>query len=1073
MEKIDPNTQRPVIGANGKPVTEEQEVTIPAFKVVSVFDVSQTEGKELPDIAVDALTGDVDKYTEFFAALEKTAPVPVAFEKMDSGTHGYYHLEDKRIALAEGESQLQSLKTLIHEIAHAKLHDIDLNAPISEQQSRPDRRTREVEAESIAYTVCQHYGLDTSDYSFGYVAGWSSGKELSELKSSLETIRSTAAELINTIDGHIAEMQKEQTAEQEAKPDLAAEPTVTIIWSESSRLHEGETMSLSRANVLFATLDDANKNIPGYDKTAFRIDFMMNGKADQYEGRQDFGDGEGGLIEHIEKYHAYYVDNPEWDNYLLLHEGKDALEADKAQRGILLHEFIPYLKLHNNLSEMEQAAQTVMQQGSDLSQTQTAYYTDLQRYVSDCRGALNQGNYELPPVPQLSDFDAELQAYKQQVKEEITQEAASAGMTVDEYAANGYEPYTTPEQDNTFSIYQLKGGEETRDFRFEPYDRLQAAGLALDPANYELTYTAPLEKGMSLEGIFEKFNLDRPTDFTGHSLSVSDVVVLHQNGQDTAHYVDSFGYKDVPEFLQPAPVLDVEQPQEAAQPDATPQETAVTYYPINETAARRAKEANSFSDYKPGSATAEYRSMVDEAKELAERQKARVDPMHHEKIDRLLDTYARKLAENMNSSFAIESRVPSILIAGGSNFPVRKKEKQNAARDRNMEEWQDIKGLLEKIRSTGMGGISADDPNAIGKLESKLAGLEKSQETMKAANAFYRKHKTLDGCPVLTAEQIQKLSADMQTRWYGRAASQPFEAYALQNNNAEINRLKKRIAELTHREETPLTGWEFDGGKVEINKVDNRLQVFFDEKPDEEKRTELKKGGFRWSPTAGAWQRQLNGNALYAANDIKCIQPLTGERPTDLQRAHIRAEKAKEQAEQPPQDSEQQAAVPAPDSFLTGETVKTPRGSFRLTSMSKQEIEAAGYGFHHQSDDGKYFIMGNGTWAFAIQSEAFKEQTATVPTPKNPLAAVEQTTEQNENMIDGIINNTPTVGELEAKVKAGEQISLTDLAAAIKADKQRGSAPKEKPSIRAQLKEGKEKATPKKAAKTKNQDLEV
>lgn len=200
----------------------------------------------------------------------------------------------------------------------------------------------------------------------------------------------------------------------------------------------------------------------------------------------------------------------------------------------------------------------------------------------------------------------------------------------------------------------------------------------------------------------------------------------------------------MPEFLQPPPVLDVEQPQEAAQP-----ETSVTYYPINETAARRAKEANSFSDYKPGSATAEYRSMVDEAVQLAERQKARVDPMHHEKIDRLLDTYARKLAENMNSSFSIESRVPSILIAGGSNFPVRKKEKQNAARDRNMEEWQDIKGLLEKIRSTGMGGISADDPNAIGKLESKLAGLEKSQETMKPQMPFTASIRPLTVAPCL------------------------------------------------------------------------------------------------------------------------------------------------------------------------------------------------------------------------------------------------------------------------------------------------------------------------------------
>ena len=210
MEKIDPQTQKAIIGKDGKPVTEEKEITIPAFKVVSVFDVSQTEGREIPDIAVNMLTGDVEHYKEVFAALEKTSPVPVGFEKIEGGAHGYYHLEDKRIALDEGMSELQTLKTLIHEIAHAKLHDIDLNAPLEDLENRPDRRTREVQAESIAYTVCQHYGLDTSDYSFGYVAGWSAGRELAELKSSLETIRSTAAEIINSIDEHIAELQKAQ-----------------------------------------------------------------------------------------------------------------------------------------------------------------------------------------------------------------------------------------------------------------------------------------------------------------------------------------------------------------------------------------------------------------------------------------------------------------------------------------------------------------------------------------------------------------------------------------------------------------------------------------------------------------------------------------------------------------------------------------------------------------------------------------------------------------------------------------------------------------------------------------------
>lgn len=360
-------------------------------------------------------------------------------------------MEEKRIAIDEGMSELQNLKTAIHEIAHAKLHDIDLNAPQEEQGDRPDRRTREVQAESIAYTVCQHYGLDTSDYSFGYVAGWSSGRELAELKTSLETIRATAAEIINTIDGHFAELQKEreatkaQEAEKEPTPDLAAEPTVTIEWSESPQLREGETIPLSRANTLIAGLDEANLASPGYDKVAFRIDYVMNGIADHYEGRQDLGDGDGSLVEHIEQHHTYYLNDKEWENYLLHNEGKEALEADKEHRAMLLNEFIPYLKLHCNLSEMERISTEALQAGESLTSTETAYHTAMQAYVAECRGLVNQGEYNLPPVPQLRDFDVELAAYKEHVKEEIAQEAAAAGMTVEEYAANGYEPYAAPE----------------------------------------------------------------------------------------------------------------------------------------------------------------------------------------------------------------------------------------------------------------------------------------------------------------------------------------------------------------------------------------------------------------------------------------------------------------------------------------------------------------------------------------------------------------------------------------------------------------------------------------------------
>ena len=295
-------------------------------------------------------------------------------------------------------------------------------------------------------------------------------------------------------------------------------------------------------------------------------------------------------------------------------------------------------------------------------------------------------------------------------------------------------------------------------------------------------------------------------------------------------------------------------------------------YTINEEAARRANDMNSFRDYKAGSATAEYRRMVDAATELAERQKQRVDPMYHEKIDRLLEIYCRKLAENMNASYSIEARCPSILISGGGNFPVRKKEKQNAARDRNLEEWNYIQGLLDKIRSVGTGGISSDDPQAVEKLEAKLATLEKHQEMMIAANAAIRMKDPAKGDAKLaelgyTPEDIAKLRAP---DFCGRIG---YPAYALQNNNANIRRIRGRIAELKKRTENTPEGWEFDGGRVVVNTAENRLQIIFDGKPDADIRTELKGEGFRWAPSQGAWQRQLTDNAMRAARRLKCIAP--------------------------------------------------------------------------------------------------------------------------------------------------------------------------------------------------------
>lgn len=301
-----------------------------------------------------------------------------------------------------------------------------------------------------------------------------------------------------------------------------------------------------------------------------------------------------------------------------------------------------------------------------------------------------------------------------------------------------------------------------------------------------------------------------------------------------------------------------------------------TYYPINEDLARRAKEMMSFDSYKQGSKTASYRLSVDEVSLIAHLHKKRVDPTHHEKIDRLADTYARKLAENMNSDSAIGSRCPSVMIAGGSNFPVRKKQKQVAAWERNNEEWKRIQGLISKIRSVGTGGISGDDPNALEKLRAERDRLVKHQELMKAANAAIRMKDTEEG-----DRRLAELGFDareiVELRKPDFAGRIGYPAYELSNNSANIRRYNGRIAELEKRASEPAPeGWEFDGGKVVINQEVNRVQIIFDGKPDPDVRSELKGEGFRWAPSQGAWQRQLTDNALRAVKRLKCVAKADG-----------------------------------------------------------------------------------------------------------------------------------------------------------------------------------------------------
>lgn len=321
-----------------------------------------------------------------------------------------------------------------------------------------------------------------------------------------------------------------------------------------------------------------------------------------------------------------------------------------------------------------------------------------------------------------------------------------------------------------------------------------------------------------------------------------------------------------PEEITPA--ANETQPEQPAA-EAAP---AVRYYEISEATARRANDANSMRDYKPGSATAEYRAAVDKAAALVASKKAAVSPYYHDKLDGLLDRYARRLAEYYNAYYRNEASCPSILISGGSNFPVNKKNKQNARRDSLFQEYKQIEGILDKIKGIGTGAVDLADPHAREILTDQLNAYQKSLDDAKAANAYYRKHKTLDGCPGIGPKEKEWLTRPgvfakgdgSPLELYGC----PFPPYELQSRRGYIKRVADRLAELDKRQAEqarPAESTKFDGGEIVRNLEADRLQILFDDKPDEDTRAALKSNGFRWSPRYQAWQRQLTANAESAA----------------------------------------------------------------------------------------------------------------------------------------------------------------------------------------------------------------
>lgn len=463
-EKLDPQTKAPILDASGKVQTEEVEIQIPMYRVVSVFDVSQTYGEPLPTLASN-LTGNVEQFEVFMEAIKRTAPVPIEIKPLPENTDGYYHTEDKRIAIREGMSEVQTVSAAIHEVAHSLLHNKETEKELQAQQdeSTPpikpkDRNTEEVEAESISFAVCSYYGIQTSENSFGYIASWSKGKELAELRASLETINKTSSELISGIDKHFAEIVKERgidlTAET-ALPEQAPDPNKGQI-TEEQRIDE-----------------------------PIQHDYPMPDPTVSIDDRNAYGYTADELLP-LSKERAAELWEQDLPVFILYPDNTEAMIFD-----------IEEMKDHDGLFGIETA--------------------DWQAFHNRDK----EKDY-LPP---------------QEVEAQFLEQTQ-----------------------NAFAIYQLKGGEDLRDYRFEGMDWLIGHGLTVDRANYELVYTAPLvdfngDKDHALNKLYEQFNINHPTDFKGHSLSVSDIVALKVDGTVSSHYVDSFGFQELPQFLEPAPLV--------------------------------------------------------------------------------------------------------------------------------------------------------------------------------------------------------------------------------------------------------------------------------------------------------------------------------------------------------------------------------------------------------------------------------------------------------------------------------------------------------------------------------------
>lgn len=623
VEKVDPVTHELILRPDGQPETEEVVHVIPRFRVTTVFDVSQTYGEALPELATPELMGNVENYEVFMQAIREVSPVPIRFDGIKGEAKGFYSNTDKEIVIREGLSESQTMKTAVHEVTHAKLHDRDI---MEELGDRKDRTTKEVEAESVAYTVCQYFGLDTSDYSFPYIAGWSSDRDMKELRTSMDTIRKTAGEFIDSMTEVMQRLLREQPQHLK-EDDLVLEYTLPPEEGESYfvvrnmekaellvQLHSyHELYGESREKEIDAFLQEQGAEvIPWYDSHGLQVENPVTFYDVIYHGENGLvADAAGyppviqaALLMDRAEYGEKFLSDP--DKLLVTRYAEKTADMDKVKA--LLRDFeaaaqAPDSRLTEEVRQTAQAEIDALDGENEIGggagremQVSAERYQRVELF--DVPALLYNG-WVKEPLPdgihsydlRGADYDP---GYPLTVENLVAVNHAATvltavplampkqrylrlgdglnftggGQTVLEYlqemegkdlsveleksesaiGRNNENLYLTGNGDR-YAIYQIADGTKGRDYRFMSMDFITSHDMAVDAADYRFVYGGRLTEQDTLDSLYEKFNVGHPEGYTGHSLSMSDVVVLQRDGEAKAYYVDRLGFTDLPDFI--------------------------------------------------------------------------------------------------------------------------------------------------------------------------------------------------------------------------------------------------------------------------------------------------------------------------------------------------------------------------------------------------------------------------------------------------------------------------------------------------------------------------------------------